>query len=443
MITPVSSRVVLLNAVGLILATALFHFSSSTQVEQFTAFILLLCTCGLMMVWVWRDPQFTHITYTQVALTLVVQSAAMFAVLPLLEDDHHRYLWDGFIAATTGQPYAFAPQHFFGQTNVPESLQAALNNINHPELPTVYGPVWQALFAIGYSVAPGALWPIKAALLIGTLGLLALLRSAGVAPRWALIFMLHPLVVKESMISAHPDLLIGASLLWASLLWQRGKHSPAALVVCLAIGMKLSALIALPFFLFTREGKISLRTCGAVGIGLALALSPQLAAFFAADTQGLTALGAQWVFNPLLFRPLSALMGESAARVFIAIVFCIAWCVIAVRWYATIGNATPIVPVFIALLLLSPVVNAWYWLWILPLALPRFSLATWVGASVGLLAYTHMLSALSLGRAASDFVVPIWSTTLQLVSLFAALALMVKQRQRGVPNPALKFHASN
>jgi alpha-1,6-mannosyltransferase len=443
MITPVSSRVVLLNAVGLILAAALFHFSRGTQADQFTAFILLLCTCGLMMAWVWRDPHFTRVTYAQVALTLAVQSAAMFAAQPLLEDDHHRYLWDGFIAATTGHPYAFAPQHFFGQTNVTESMQVALNNINHPELPTVYGPVWQTLFAIGYWVAPGALWPIKAALLIGTLGLLALLRSTGVNPRWALIFVLHPLVVKESMISAHPDLLIGASLLWASLLWQRGKHTPAALVVCLAIGMKLSALIALPFFLFTREGKISLRACGAVSLGLVLVLSPQLAAFFAADTQGLAALGRQWVFNPLLFRPLSALMGDSAARVFIWIGFCIAWCVIAVRWYATKGDAPPIVPVFIALLLLSPVVNAWYWLWILPLALPRFSLITWVGASVGLCAYAHMLSALSQGHAASNFVVPIWSTTLQLVSLFAALALMVKQRQRGVPNSAPNFHALN
>jgi hypothetical protein len=245
------------------------------------------------------------------------------------------------------------------------------------------------------------------------------------------------------MISAHPDLLIGASFLWASLLWQRGKHTPAALVVCLAIGMKLSALIALPFFLFTREGKISLRICGAVSLGLALALSPQLAAFFAADTQGLTALGGQWVFNPLLFRPLSALMGDSAARVFIAIVFCIAWCVIAVRWYVTKGDAPPIVPVFIALLLLSPVVNAWYWLWILPLALPRFSLVTWVGASVSLCAYAHILSTLSRGHAASDFVVPLWSTTLQLVGLFAALALMVKQRQRDVPNSVPNFHASN
>jgi hypothetical protein len=174
-----------------------------------------------------------------------------------------------------------------------------------------------------------------------------------------------------------------------------------------------------------------------------LALSPQLAAFFAADTQGLAALGRQWVFNPLLFRPLSSLMGDSAARVFIAIGFCIAWCVIAVRWYATKGDAPPIVPVFIALLLLSPVVNAWYWLWILPLALPRFSLVTWVGASVSLCAYAHILSALSRGHAASDFVVPIWSTTLQLVSLFAALALMVKQRQRDVPNSVPNFHGSN
>jgi alpha-1,6-mannosyltransferase len=440
--SPITSRIALLNAVGLTLAAALFHCSRGTQAAQFAAFLVLICTCGAVLVWVWRDETFANTTYAHVALTLIVQSVAMFAAQPLLEDDHHRYLWDGFLTATTGQPYAFAPQHFFGQATVPEAMQAALSNINHPELPTVYGPVWQALFALSYWLAPGALWPIKAALLLGSLGLLALLRSAGVAPCWALLLVLHPLVVKESMISAHPDLLIGAALLWASLLWQRAKPSPAALVVCLAIGMKLSALIVLPFFLFTREGRIHLRTCGAVLIGLALLLAPQLAAYFAADTQGLAALGGQWVFNPLLFRPLMALFGESAARTLIAIAFCIAWCAIALRLLAAKDAAPPIVPVFVALLLLSPVVNAWYWLWILPLALQRFSLVTWVGASVSLCAYAHMLSALSLGNAASTFVVPMWATTLQLVSLGAALALMAIERKPALPTAPRRIHAS-
>jgi alpha-1,6-mannosyltransferase len=440
--TPISSRIALLNAVDLTLAAALFHCSRGAQAAQFVAFLVLVCTCGAGLLWVWRDEKFANVTYAHVALTLLIQSMAMFAAQPLLEDDHHRYLWDGFIAATTGQPYAFAPQHFFGQANVPEAMQAALSNINHPELPTVYGPVWQGLFALGYWIAPGVLWPIKAALLLGAFGMLALLRSAGVAPRWALLLVLHPLVVKESMISAHPDLLIGADLLWASLLWQRGKYTPAALVVCLAVGMKLSALIVLPFFLFTREGRIHLRTCGAVYIGLALILSPQFAAYLSADTQGLAALGGQWVFNPLLFRPLAALFGEGAARVLIAIAFCVAWCVIALRWRAAKSAAPPIVPVFLALLLLSPVLNAWYWLWILPLALQRFSLVTWVGASVSLCAYAHMLSALSLGNAASTFIVPMWATTLQTVSVSTAFALMAMQRKPAHPTAPRRIHAS-
>jgi alpha-1,6-mannosyltransferase len=440
--SPITSRIVLLNAVGLTLAAALFHCSRGTQAAQFVAFVGLVCTCGAVLLWVWRDGKFANTNYAHVALTLIAQSVALFAAQPLLEDDHHRYLWDGFIAATSGQPYAYAPQHFFEQANVPDDMQAALSNINHPELPTVYGPVWQALFALSYWIALGGLWPIKAALLVGSLGLLALLRSAGVAPRWALILVLHPLVVKESMISAHPDLLIGAALLWASLLWQRAKYSPAALVVCLAIGMKLSALIVLPFFLFTREGRIHLRTCGAVFIGLTLILSPQFAAYLSADTHGLAALGGQWVFNPLLFRPLAALFGDGFARGMIAIAFCVAWGVIALRWVTAKSAAPPIVPVFLALLLLSPVVNAWYWLWILPLAALRFSLVTWVGASVSLCAYAHMLSALSLGNAASTFIVPMWATTLQLVSLAAAFALMAMQRKPAHPTTPRRIHAS-
>src|SRR5690606_4295081 len=88
--------------------------------------------------------------------------AAVFRVAGLcadtvLEDDPYRFLWDGYVFAQTGTPYGTAPIEWFGDPGVPEAFEAVLDEINHPDLPTIYGPVCELAFLAAYAIAPASM----------------------------------------------------------------------------------------------------------------------------------------------------------------------------------------------------------------------------------------------------------------------------------------------
>ncbi|HSH15091.1 MAG TPA: hypothetical protein VLD18_03590, partial [Verrucomicrobiae bacterium] len=51
---------------------------------------------------------------------------------PILEDDHHRFLWDGYVFAHTGNPYATAPADWFDAAVTPDEFQEVLDQVNYP-----------------------------------------------------------------------------------------------------------------------------------------------------------------------------------------------------------------------------------------------------------------------------------------------------------------------
>ncbi|NJR72183.1 MAG: hypothetical protein HC782_03770 [Gammaproteobacteria bacterium] len=64
------------------------------------------------------------------------------------EDDYYRYLWDGYRTFIDGNPYLAAPSAWFGATNLPSKIDAVLSQVNYPDVPTIYGPALQHLFAV-------------------------------------------------------------------------------------------------------------------------------------------------------------------------------------------------------------------------------------------------------------------------------------------------------
>ena len=89
---------------------------------------------------------------------------------PFYEDDFYRYLWDDYLFATAGTPYGVAPEDLFIDQTVPLALQAALNEINHPELPTIYGPTTEFVFLLGYWLQPGGIATLQSLLIRRGLG---------------------------------------------------------------------------------------------------------------------------------------------------------------------------------------------------------------------------------------------------------------------------------
>ena len=170
---------------------------------------------------------------TDAAATAAVWGVAVLArvsLLPLapeLSDDVYRYLWDGRVLSEGTNPYSHAPAD-----DALTALRAPWHDrINHPDVPTIYPPVAQLLFALASAVG-GTVLAAKALWLVLDLGCGLLLQRVAVRtgrrPAPVLLWYLwSPLLVVETGWSAHFDaagLFLMAALLWLA----AGRGSPRA-----------------------------------------------------------------------------------------------------------------------------------------------------------------------------------------------------------------------
>jgi alpha-1,6-mannosyltransferase len=392
---------------------------------------------GLALAWIARDARLA--LTPGVGVLLLALALRLLAVLgqPLLEDDHHRYLWDGFRTATTLDPYRLAPSAFFDQTALSARWQDILSGINHPDVPSVYGPVLQGLFALAYVIAPGQLGALQGLLLGVDMGVLVLLLRQGLGVRWLLAYAVHPLVLKEAMACAHPDGLLAALLLLALLAWRAHAARWLGCVLGLALATKVSALVVLPMLLLAPAGVPRWRWAGTVCAVTALVLVALYLPFLLAggdDSAALATMGQHWRFNPLFFRLLEVFVADSTARVLAALL--IGAGVVALAINAARQHTAP--PLHLALLLLlalSPVVNPWYWLWALPLAVYVGGVAVPAMSVVAVLSYLNTsvlaeVGLLPMQAAGAGFVVSVPLAAVQMAVVLLALWVELGARHR-------------
>jgi hypothetical protein len=123
------------------------------------------------------------------------------------------------------------------------------------------------------------------------------------------------------------------------------------------------------------------------------------------------------VFNPMLFRLIAANLGDTSARTLVAALFGVALLVFTYRQRKHNSISQSIIWAFALLFLLSPAVNPWYWLWLLPIAmLERTSVLglTSIAAIASLLAYLHVANAY---LSSQIFVVPGWVAVPQAIGI--------------------------
>jgi hypothetical protein len=281
---------------------------------------------------------------------------------PFLDDDYSRYLWDGRIVALSGTPYADRPSDHFTDPTVPHDFQAILDRVNHPHLPTIYGPVCQYAFLISYWLAPGMLFPLKLILLLADLVTIWLLLRL-TDPRNAFLYVWCPLVITETSFTAHLDSLGIVFLLGALYALRQGNGRLLGLCSALAVGTRPLAALLVPFFLL--KGGRTVFGCFALAL-LAVYL-PFWAYGTMGDIGGVAVFLRDWEFNSTGFALLATWFGHHTARQLWAATFG-AWYLYRLWvWYTTdrptILRGDWIYGVFF---LLSPVVNPWYLLWLLP-----------------------------------------------------------------------------
>jgi hypothetical protein len=316
-------------------------------------------------------------TKRQIWLVGAVIAAIGLAGTPLFEDDYYRYLWDGFRTATTGSPYGIAPEHFFFDDSVPDAFRSVLDRINNPEVATIYGPVLEGLFYLGFVIDPGNERLLRLFWAIANLGLTALLLRKVSAHRVAL-YAWNPLVLKEVYLSGHPDAVLALLLCAGWLLSRKPLSSGFGIALGLAAGVKVVAFAALPLLLGAKHPMLA----GAAAVmALVLTYLPFLLIGGAqSDLDGLLVFAQRWEFNPSpLFVGVRFVAGEMAAKVILAasVMGGAVW--LLGRRSTSELALPPLHIVFGAVLLVAPVVNPWYLLWGLPAAVA--ARATWPWAA--------------------------------------------------------------
>ncbi len=219
----------------------------------------------------------------------VVFRLTMLGSWPIQEVDIYRYLWDGAATVSGVSPFRYSPQQVLRASTddeLPEDLRrlvalrdgspamaTILSRVHFQELPTIYPPASQAVFAMTTRLTPrGAtvfqrLVAMKACFLLFDLATLALviglLRVTGRHVGWSVAYGWCPLLIKEFSNSGHLDAV--AVFLTTLAVWltvrtvfprQRGAVKPrataetwlAAGVLGLAVGAKLYPVVLAPWF---------------------------------------------------------------------------------------------------------------------------------------------------------------------------------------------------
>ena len=232
---------------------------------------------------------------------------------PILEDDTFRYLWDGALLANGSNPFVYPPLTFLDEANftdLPESVASlaksganTLQQINYPDLTTVYPPVAQLWFAFSYWVSPWSFEAWRGLLILteclGFVFLILAIRRMGKLTLWGLIYWWNPMVILQFSNGLHVDAVLTSFLFLALYLLLSGRAIPACLPLLAAVGIKLWPIILLPFFLkeFWNRKALFFSLTIAFTVGTALLVSPLL--LFQAETvgNGLETYSHLWQMN--------------------------------------------------------------------------------------------------------------------------------------------------
>ena len=417
-----------LDAVGLWCAVgyaALALLARQPGEPDLFAFVLLVAWTGLpvfALYWYVRR-RGEPIPVGRLFLWAVVFRICGLAGGPFYEDDFYRYLWDAYRFATTGTPYGAAPEAFFIDPSVPALFQGVLDGINYPELPTIYGPTTQLVFLLGYWLQPASVTVLQALLIaVDMVTLVLLLRLTSTTN--VLLYAWCPLVVKEIAFTAHPDGAGACLLLAAIVLALDRRWSGAAILLGLAAGAKTFGLVLAPLVL----ARAPVRYWLLFGATLAFLYGP-FALQGGTDLTTLQVFAREWEFNSALFGLLATVAPRFESRLVLGLVFVVLWgCYY--RWY--VRREAHAVPrgdwLYGALLAVSPVINPWYLLWLLPFAAVFPSAWAWTASAAVLLSYVTFLNLQDY--AMDPYAQPVWVRWLEFGLILAAVGYDLVRRRK-------------
>ncbi|TGL75342.1 hypothetical protein [Leptospira yasudae] len=292
---------------------------------------------------------------------ILFRITCIFAV-PLWEDDWARFLWDGYQTLQTGTPYGKTPASFFTAEGLPPWTTEILSRINHPDVPTIYGPVLEFVFLAGAFCFPGSLWGLKLIYLAIELPFWVWL-SKNIKKNEFTILFWCPLLVIETYVQAHPDFLGLLFVAGSAIRLSQKRSLSSGIFLGLACGVKTFGWILVPFF-FLKSNRPRF-IAGLIPAFLIPYLFFRVQGGVGGD--GLRIFLENWEFNSSLYSLIKWGFGFSDWHPGIAagVVCLVSWGILGIFHVFSFvkGDASAVSKTFLWFFLFSPVVNVWYLLW--------------------------------------------------------------------------------
>ncbi len=322
---------------------------------------------GFLLTW-WLQ-SVTAVWFWGVAIATRLLLLAMYP-----GDDIWRYLWEGYIQTQGFSPYAQPPD---AEILVPLRTEW-WGLMNHPHVSAIYPPIAQFGFRLLASLTPSVLL-FKGAFAVADLGICWLLSQRfGYLP--TLLYAWNPLVIYSFAGGGHYDswflLPLVAAWLWFERPYARSLTSlpplfhwlGSALLIGISIAVKWMSLPILSFLAWQslRQGKYRLT----VGIGVLGLLPMAVSALPFCGVQSCPLVPTQSFFivdgrSAELIPHLVATAWDTSSwqnRVYaLPLVLAIAWLLLRVVRFGQFAESY-----LIGLLVLSPIVHAWYFTWLIP-----------------------------------------------------------------------------
>jgi len=348
------------------LAESADELGLALSLEAVTVLVLAASGCYILALWGARE-----LRGPAVIAALIGLHVGFALCPPVISADVFGYLAYGRLEVLHGlSPYTHAPAAVPGDP--------LLAYVGLQGLPSPYGP----LFTLGsYALAPlgsvAGLWTIKAMHAASALACLAFVwvcaRRLGREPLSALVFVgLNPLWLVWAVGGAHNDLLMMAVAIGAAALLSRGGSTSGAALGAVAVGVKPTAALFLPFMVFGARRPRAALVGGLAALAAALAVS---LAFFGAELPDFAAVAVAHagfvsrfsvptgVAEALGIGGLSAGFGAALTAVGLsAVLLALLSAHRGTQWITAAGWAT------LAVLLTTTWLYPWYVVWLLPLA---------------------------------------------------------------------------
>ncbi len=412
-------------AIGAILLVALTICSRQFNSRGAPSFMIPLAVGGVAYLFAIRELfAISKLRGRVIVIGLALAALWQVAFLvtpPGMDDDIHRYLWDGRVQRLGYNPYVIVPS---------DPAVAALHTVetrtlNHADLPSPYPPGAE-LFFRAVTAIHESIFALKIAFVLCgfavVLVLFDLLNSSGHGSHWVLVFAWNPLLAIEVAGSGHID-IVGVLLLLVSVAaLMRRWRTVAAVAFGLAVAVKLLPIVLLPLY----WKRVRMRDVALAVIVVVLLYVPFL-------NHGRIPFGSlgtyvhSFRFNAPVFAMLERVVSpELAVGLAILLGFLTA---IWMRRKALSPDA--VVWPMAASLLCAPVVYPWYLLWLLPF-LRTASTVPLILWTVTILPTYYVWYLRAMGR---PWLVPGWMMFLEYASVAIAFAIVGSRRFRQPPRP--------